>query len=198
VSTIGELADLPRETLRRRLGVVGVELWQLARGEDEREVVVDRPPESIGNEDTFARDITDPEELGREVQAQADRVAARLRAQGYQARVVVLKVKTAAFKLYTRRRTLPRPTSDGNLLGQTARALLRKLLPSLGPVRLTGVTAAGLEHGSEPRQLSFDEPEQEAGEKLGRALDAIAGKFGRGALVRGSALADAGAKRGRS
>ena len=188
VHTIGELAALPRELLLGRLGVVGVELWQLARGEDERPVVVDRPPESIGQEDTFSRDLTDPEELGREVQAQADRVAARLRGHGYQARVVVLKIKTAEFKLCTRRRTLPRPTSDGNVLGEAARGLLRKLLPGLGPVRLTGVSAAGLEHGGQPRQLEFDQPEQEKGEQLGRTLDAIAGKFGRGALVRGSAL----------
>ena len=209
VSTIGELADLPRELLEQRLGVVGAELWHLARGEDEREVVVGRPPESIGQEDTFARDLVDPEQLGREVQAQADRVAVRLREQGYQARVVVLKIKTADFKLLTRRRTLPRASSDGNLIGDTARALLRKILPGLGPVRLTGVTAGGLEHAAvttgassrplppggvnppgPPRQLSFDEPQQEQGEVLGRTLDAIASKFGRGALVRGSSLGD--------
>jgi len=188
VSTIGELADLPCELLEGRLGGVGVELWQLARGEDARPVVACRAPESIGQEDTFAHDLTDPEALGREVQAQADRVAARLRAQGYRARVVVLKVKTSDFKLRTRRRTLPRPSSDGNLLGETARALLRRLLNGLGPVRLTGVTAAGLEHGEEPRQLSFDEPQRERGEELGRTLDAIADKFGPGALVRGSRL----------
>jgi DNA polymerase IV len=188
VSTIGELADLPRELLESRLGSSGAELWQLARGDDERPVIVDRPPESIGNEDTFARDLTDAEQLGREVQAQADRVAARLREQGYQARVVVLKVKTADFKLLTRRRTLPRASSDGNLIGETARALLRKLLPGLGPVRLTGVTAGGLERTESPRQLTFDEPAQERGEELGRTLDAIASKFGEGALVRGSNL----------
>jgi DNA polymerase-4 len=190
--TVGELADLPRDLVESRLGAVGVELWQLARGEDERPVGVDRPPESLGSEDTFARDLSDPEELGREVQAQADRVASRLRAHGYRARVVVLKVKSASFQLHTRRRRLPRPSSDGRVIGETARALLGKLLPAMGPVRLTGVTAAGLEPESGPRQLSFDEPQLELGEELGRALDAIAEKFGSGALVRGSALSGRG------
>jgi DNA polymerase-4 len=190
VRTIGQLAALPPGVITARLGSLGEQLWLLAQGRDERPVVVDRAPESIGQEDTFAHDLEDPEQLARHVQEQADRVAHRLRAEGYQARVVVLKLKTADFKLRTRRRTLPRPTSDSMVIGGVARELLGRLLRDCGPVRLTGVTAAALVSVSAPQQLSFAEPAREQGEALGQALDQIAAKFGKGALVRGASLAE--------
>jgi DNA polymerase IV len=188
VRTIGQLAAQPRELLQARLGSVGGDLWQLATGRDERPVVVERAPESIGQEDTFAHDLDDLEELGRCVQGQADRVAHRLRAEGYQAQVVVVKIRTSDFKLRSKRRTLARPTSDGNVIGQLARELLGKLLRDRGAVRLTGVTAASLIPVAGPQQLSFPEPPREQGERLGQALDEIASKFGKRALVRAASL----------
>jgi DNA polymerase-4 len=189
IRTIGQLAAQPRDVLQARLGSVGGELWQLATGVDERPVVVDRAPESIGQEDTLASDLDDLEELGRRVQGQADRVAHRLRTEGYQAQVVVVKIKTSDFKLRTKRRTLPRPTSDGTVIGQVAHELLGKLLRDRGAVRLTGVTAASLVGVAGPQQLSFPEPTHEQGERLGQALDEIASRFGKRALVRAASLA---------
>ncbi len=195
ITTVGELAAWPEGQLVARLGSLGSELHLQARGEDERPVVSDRPPESIGAEDPFAADLTSLEELEPRVRDQAERVARRLRADGYRARVIVLKVKTADFVLRTRRRSLPRPTSDSAVIHAVAGELLRKLHPGLGPVRLTGVTAGGLATEEAKAQLSFDEVERreqraaEEGEALGRTLDEISARFGQGALVRGSALA---------
>lgn len=190
IRTVAELAAWPRDTLRAKLGSLGDELWQQAQAEDERAVVADRPPESIGAEDTFAHDLLGLEELEPRVREQAERVARRLRADGFRARVVVLKVKTADFALRTRRRSLVRATSDAAVIHRVACELLRKLHPGLGPVRLTGVTAGALEAGAAPVQLSLEaEPAQEErGESLGRTLDEISARFGEGALVRGSAI----------
>jgi DNA polymerase-4 len=194
IRSVGELAAYPRDGLVSRLGSLGGELWSEAQAEDERPVVVDRPPESIGAEDTFADDLSTLEELEPRVQEQADRVARRLRADGFRARVIVLKVKTADFVLRTRRRSLPWPTSDGAVIHRVACELLRKLWqhlqrgPGLGAVRLTGVAAGGLSAGDEPRQLCFDEPAAEEGERLGRTLDEISARFGERALIRGSTL----------
>lgn len=190
IATIGDLAALPEDQVLPHLGAAGQQLWSLARGEDEREVIVDREPESIGHEDTFSRDKEDPEELGEIIQEQADRVARRLRAQGYQAKIIVVKVKSAKFKVRSRRKSLPRPTSDANLMGQVARGLLATAMKGLGPLRLIGVTAAGLVDAEETQQLTFEDqdPTAQEGERLGQALDQITSKFGEGILVRGTAL----------
>ena len=189
IHTIGQLAQRSERELSDRLGVVGQQIVRLARGEDSRPVEVHHEEKTVGHENTFAHDIEDLDELERVVQDQADRVAARLRRQGLAARVVVLKAKTADFVLRTRRRTLPRRTSDGSMLGKSARQLLAKLVRGgIGPLRLTGVSAADLAPEDEPGQLTFDEPQRQQEKSLGQTLDQITAKFGKGSLVRGTKL----------
>lgn len=192
LTTIGDLARYPVDALAARFGEGGAHLSELARGIDERAVVPAREPVSIGQEETFERDLTDHEELRAHVLAQADRVASRLRREGYRARTVLLKVKLADFRILTRRRTLEASTCDGRVLGRTAAALLDEVeLPPRG-VRLTGVAASGLCPAEAPEQLGFDEPVRARGEALGRALDRIADRFGRGAVRRASSPRERG------
>ena len=189
IHTIGQLALRSEQELSERLGVAGQQIVRLARGQDSRPVEVEREEKSISHEDTFASDIDDLEELERVVQDQADRVAARLRRHGLAARVVVLKAKAADFTLRTRRRTLPRRTSDGSMIGAAARTLLGKLMrQGFGPLRLTGVAAADMAPEDEPGQLTFDEPQRQQEKSLGQTLDQITAKFGKGSLVRGTKL----------
>lgn len=57
VRTIGELAELPLDTLVASLGAAsGRHLHALARAEDPRTVVADQAPKSVSHEETFARD----------------------------------------------------------------------------------------------------------------------------------------------
>src|SRR5205085_869940 len=80
--TGGDLAAVPEPTLVHALGRAhGRQLHQLAQGVDDRPVEPDRAVKSIGHEQTFARDIYDRDELGREVVRMADAVALRLRTQ---------------------------------------------------------------------------------------------------------------------
>jgi DNA polymerase IV len=188
IETIGQLASYPKETLIRRLGSVGQRFCELANGIDERPVISEHAPDSIGHEDTFAGDIDDPEELGRRIIEQADRVAVRLRQQNYRATVVVLKVKDATFKSRTRRRKLRVPTQDGQEMGEIGKALLPQALKGLGPIRLTGITAGGLVEMDAPTQLSFDQPARNQAEDLAGALDMINEKFGRKTLIRAAQL----------
>ena len=189
IHTIGQLAERSTGELSDVMGVVGSQIVRLARGQDKRAVETQREEKSISHENTFAQDISDLHELERLVQDQADRVAARLRKHGLTARVVVVKAKSGDFKLRTRRRTLPRRTSDGGMLGKAARQMLGKLMRGgIGPLRLTGVSAADLAAEDLPGQLTFDEPEHQQERSLGQTLDQITAKFGRGSLVRGSRL----------
>jgi len=185
VRTIGDLAG-GSEHLTARVGADHARhLAALARGEDDRQVEPDRRAVSIGAEDTFETDLGDLELCAEHLLVQGDRAAARLRAEGLRARVVVVKVKYADHTLVTRRTTLGRATADGRLIGQATRRLLAEV-PGIDKrgVRLTGVSLAGLEDESGPRQLGFDEPEVARGESLGKALDQIAAKFGDDAIGR--------------
>lgn len=184
VSKIGELAAYPPDVLQRKLGDVGLHLAALARGQDDRPVVPDREPVSLGHEDTFSEDISDAESLRLHLLAQADAVAARLRARALRARTVVLKVKLSDFTLLTRRRTLSSASCDGTTLAEVAHTLLTELRLSGRAVRLTGVTASGLVPHDTTEQLDFDAPTRKRREALGHTLDAITHRFGRSVIQR--------------
>jgi DNA polymerase-4 len=183
IRTIGELAELPKALLTARFGTHGERLWQLAHGIDDRPVIADRIPKSIGQEDTFEKDLMTMDQLKPVVCQQADRVAQRLRRKGYWAQTVVLKVKTADFKIQTRRRKLDHPTRDGMAFGKVVCGLLESLLPTLGPIRLTGVSVTGLITDTASRQLSLDEDSYERQERL------VETRFGAGTIVRGDVSA---------
>ncbi|HUS66948.1 MAG TPA: DNA polymerase IV [Kofleriaceae bacterium] len=197
LETIGDVARYPVASLSRRLGPsLGAHLAALARGEDSRDVVTDGEPVSIGHEETFDVDLASHEELTPHLLSQADRVASRLRAANLRARVVVVKVKHADFRLVSRRRTLDDPTSDGDRLGKAAVEHARDV--DVGDhggkrtrVRLCGVSVSGLEQRDAPRQLALDEATRQRGERLGDTLDAVRARFGKAAVVRAIHTGDA-------
>ncbi|MCI0636343.1 MAG: DNA polymerase IV, partial [Actinobacteria bacterium] len=114
VRTVGDLGRMARAVLGRLIGEQHARgLHELARGIDERVVVPYEPPKSVSNEETFDRDLDDERTLLREALALSQRVAARLRQDGYRARTITLKVRLANFTTLTRSRTVPAPTDVG-------------------------------------------------------------------------------------
>ncbi len=179
---VGDLATRDVGWLTERLGDIGAHLAALARGEDDRAVVPDRGSKSIGAEDTFEDDLSDPALLEPRLHAQALRVARRLRKAGLRTRVVQLKLKLDDFTVQTRRCTLERPTDDGQELYRNALELLRRA-PVSRPVRLTGVSAQELDEAARtPSSRLFGEAPRRS-DALNRALDAIADRFGGGAIA---------------
>ena len=78
--TVGDIAHTSVETLRRALGnATGTHLAELSWGRDPRSVTPDVGERSMGAEETFARDIDDPEVVLREFLRLSHKVAARLR-----------------------------------------------------------------------------------------------------------------------
>lgn len=157
--TVGDIAHTPVDTLVRALGQAsGQRLHDLAWGRDDRAVVPDAAEKSIGNEETFARDIDDPEVIAREILRLAQKVAARARRHGIRGRTVVLKVRFADFTTLTRSRTLDTPTDVGQVIYDTAVDLYAALRLQRARIRLVGVRLEGLvdlEGSSE--QLLFDD-----------------------------------------
>jgi DNA polymerase-4 len=185
VRTIGQLAGLPEPHLRARFGDAGLALRALARGLDDRPVEAFAPPKSMGAEETFERDHRDLDRLRATLRAQAERVARELRAEGYAGRCVTLKLRFADFRTITRRHTLD-PTQDGLAIYREASALLERI-PLSDPVRLIGLSVSEL--GPAARgQLSLLAPDQPRRERLARALDGLAARFGDAAVRPASLL----------
>ncbi len=157
--TVGDIAHTPVDTLVRALGQAsGQRLHDLAWGRDDRDVVPDAAEKSIGNEETFARDIDDPEIIAREILRLAQKVAARARRHGIRGRTVVLKVRFADFTTITRSRTLDAPTDVGQVVYDTAVDLYAALRLQRARIRLVGVRLEGLvDLEGSAEQLLFDD-----------------------------------------
>jgi DNA polymerase-4 len=209
VTTVGQLAALPEETLVQTLGrASGHHLHELAWNRDERAVVADQEVKSIGHEETFPADLHDHAALEHRLVALADGVATRLRAAGVAARTVQLKVRFGDFTTVTRSRTLPEPTDLAAELRRVAGELLRGLDVAPG-VRLLGISGQQLlrrtpsaadqgtlfpDESAEPTDAGADDSPPSTGpaggerqDALERSVDAVRARFGPGAVGHGGA-----------
>ncbi len=190
--TVGDIACTPPGALERELGrAVAAHLTALARGQDDRKVVPGVHEKSVGAEETFGTDITDPELIRRELLRLSGRTARSLRSAGCAARTIVVKLRLADFTTITRSRTLPEPTDVTQKIYATACALYAGSgISDRARLRLVGVRASGLiPAAAAATQLEFGE-RPVSWREADRAVDRIAGRFGPGTvrpatLVRG-------------
>ncbi len=145
--TVGELRDRSLDDLQALFGRYGQRLYELARGIDNNPVQPNRPTQSISSEDTFETDVllVETEPIIRHL---AEKTWAASRKEARIARTVVLKLKTAEFRILTRSLTPPSPPGSCVELTQIALSLRDRV--ELGPrqrVRLAGV---GLGNFREP------------------------------------------------
>jgi len=176
VSTVGELAALPRATLERRLGAAGGGLlWELAQARDDRAVEPAEGAKSVSVEHTYEHDLRAESEVAAEVLRHAHRLAARLRDAGLAARTVTLKVRYADLTVVTRSETSDGPIDTAHDLVAAARRLLDRVALAGKAVRLVGLGASGLEAGETPRQLELG---RRPWDDLEGAVDHIRGRFG--------------------
>jgi DNA polymerase IV len=161
VTTIGELARIPEDTLCRAVGVAnGHQLAQLARGEDPRRVEATRAVKSVGHEETFATDIAVHDGLHHHVVRMADAVGTRLREAKLAGRTITVKVRYGDRVTITRSHTVGAPLDSPRAIGLVAGALLDAVEVSPG-VRLLGVSVSGLvDIETTVRQLSFDDADE--------------------------------------
>jgi DNA polymerase IV len=147
ITTIGDIAALTDDDLRLALrGKVGRELRDRARGIDPRGLAMSVERISISQEETFERDIGDPERLHDELRRMSVKIGEYLRGRSQVARTVTTKVRYPDFSIRTRSTSLQVGTDDAERIGELACSLLdRALRDRPGPLRLVGVGVSGLE-----------------------------------------------------
>ena len=210
IRTIRDLRRMPKETLVSSFGAHGGQLFALARGIDDRPVETEREAKSIGNEETYDRDLRHRETMRRELLALSSRVAERLRKEGLRGKTITLKIKYADFVQITRAITLHNATDDGGTIYRCALDLLAETEAGVRPVRLLGVSVSKLskatDHDPESRMEQIPlfgrtgattttratpiPPDPAKKERLNRAVDAIREKFGPGGIVPGAFPSD--------
>lgn len=160
VHTVGHLRGLEREVLRQHFGSFGVRLYERARGIDERPVEPDQPVQSISTEDTFSEDLLldKLEPAIRRLAEKTWRATAKTERVGH---TVVLKLKTAQFRIITRSFTPPSPPASEQELLEIALSLRDRVTLSADTrYRLVGVGLSGFREREEAGLQSglFDVP----------------------------------------
>lgn len=148
VHRVGELRQCELAALEQGFGRHGVRLYELARGIDERPVQAQRATHSISSETTFESDrlLSELEAVIRRMSADAWQSAGRV---SYRPRTVILKLKTADFRILTRSQTPPQPPVDADAVTAIALGLRKRVrLPDGQRYRLVGV---GLSNFDVPR-----------------------------------------------
>jgi DNA polymerase-4 len=184
--TVGDLARADAKDLARRYGEYGLRLSQLAQGRGSTVVDPESERKGMSKETTLDTDVADLAELEAELWPLCERLAAKARRDGIAARVVVLKLKTADFRLLTRRRTLAVPTQTARVLFAEGRELLRREADGRR-FRLIGIGMAELVEAATGATELFATDESRA-LKTETALDKLRAKFGDAAVVAGRAL----------
>ncbi len=188
IVTIGQLAATPEQTLIKRFGKYGLELYLHANGIDNRSVNPESDdPKSVSQENTFDNDITDQPTLLRQLRWQSDKVGFRLRRAGLAGNTVKIKIRWANFVTIVRQTKVDPPINQDSAIFDAAAGLFLSVWEkSRDPIRLIGVGVSGFE--TEADQLTFLTPPRriaKEGELL-KAVDEIRIRYGKDSLLRAS------------
>jgi DNA polymerase-4 len=144
IARLVDVRGADRELLSRTVGSLGEWLIRLSHGDDPRPVVSDRPYKSISCEETYARDLSDFQEMASELERMSGQLAASLSRKRLRARTVTIKVRYADFTTVTRSHTAEDASNSEKYIADCARTLLARTDAAHRPVRLLGVGAHGL------------------------------------------------------
>ena len=184
ITRIAQLQDAEPKTLAARYGSTGLWLYRLAHAEDARTVDPSGERKSISSETTFFEDVSAYQELENILWRQAERVSAHAKSSELGGRTVVLKLKTANFRIRTRSVSLEAPTQLADRIFRVAREPLAHEADGtafrLLGVGLTNLCAAG---ECDPDDLVDASLAKRAAAE--HAVDKVRSKFGAEAVGKG-------------
>ena len=181
IATIGQLANADRSILQKVFGKNADKVQLLAMGLDDRPVIPETAPKSIGRETTFEKDLYTFEDCKAAILELSGQTGFRLRNKGYSGRTVTLKVKFKDFKIITRSISSEGDISCDEEIFSLAVKLLKDVAYENG-VRLLGVTVSNLQDGS-CGSLCFEENTKLL--QRNAAVDNLKKRFGENIIARG-------------
>ena len=189
IATIGQLQDADPKALTLRYGATGLWLHRMAHAQDSRRVDPEGEMKTISSETTFDKDLSSYAALEKILWRQAERVSARAKKIGLGGRTVVLKLKTADFRLRTRSASLEAPTQLADRIFRTAKTALKREADGTR-FRLLGVGLSNLAPAQSADPASLIDPVGDKRAAAERAMDKIKAKFGGEAVATGRSFRD--------
>ncbi|WP_052341051.1 DNA polymerase IV [Salinarimonas rosea] len=186
-ATVGRIARADPARLVAVAGRDGLRLKALAEGRDARRVEPERETKSVSAETTFQRDIAVRGELEPILWRLCEKVAARMAADGHATRSVVLKLKTADFKLRTRTVSGLPPTQLATRLYEAGRRLLAEECDGTA-FRLIGIGAGDLCDPALADRGDLADPDAPREKSRADAIAALRKRYGQGVVQRGIVL----------
>jgi DNA polymerase-4 len=183
------IRDVQNATVEQLTLVVGANQAEhfinLALGIDDRTISVDSQEKSIGRSHTFNTDLTDIADMNRELLRMATDVASRARGHGILGHTVTVTVRFGDWTTITRSHTLADASNATRVLTSEARKLLASVSDTSRGVRLLGVRLENFIGEGDYAVLWDDESD---GHEIDDVVDAVATKFGSGAVQAASLI----------
>ncbi|HHZ68733.1 MAG TPA: DNA polymerase IV [Methylococcaceae bacterium] len=158
IHTGKELTMLSKEQLQSHFGKTGLHYFHIANNQDNRPVRPHRLTKSVGVEQTFSKDISDPILIEQTINRLFLAAFAKLQTKELTAMTVTIKVKYENFEQITRSKTILDRITDPSLGPYIIAELTKKTAISQRKVRLLGVTFSSLEStitSPRPKQLDL-------------------------------------------
>ena len=178
INTVYQLRNYPEEVLVKKFGKMGLHIYRMAHGKDERSVTPYENVKSVSNETTFETDVMDQILLQKTLFQLSEKVGGRLRRSHLKGYTIHLKIRFSDFQTYTRSHTLKNTISLTEDIYETVTILLDEFLPLENFIRLLGVGVSHLENDG-GSQLSIWDITDEKKLKVEKLMDQIQDKFGK-------------------
>ena len=184
VDTIGELAELPREVIVRRLGKQGDALWHYANGLDNSPVSrfdYEPPAKSISRGTTTKYDLENNEQVKRLIFELSLSVAYQLRKNKMVAGAVQLAVKNDELVIKDYQCPLTSESDNAQIIAKDAYQLFLKRYEWKSNIHSLTVRALNLTPASSPVQLNmfFDDESYLRTQIIDKTVDRINDKYGK-------------------
>lgn len=187
IHTIGDLAATDPKWLEARLKKFGRLIYEYAHGIDSQVIQAGdlSTPKSIGNSTTIPFDIVDAPEAHLVLLSLVEKVSMRLRQHQLTAGLLAVTIKYADFKVIAHQKKMSFH-ADQTLSLYTLATDLFNALWSGDAIRHLGVRVAELQSIHHQQFSLMDPINGERQRRLDNAIDAIRGRYGDHALVRGT------------
>jgi len=195
VTTIGELAALDPDFLKRLLGVNGVALWTFANGADQSRVMHKdfvSPVKSIGHGITCVSDLLNDQEVWKVILELSQDIGHKLRVHELAARTVQVFVRGNNLSGSQFQCKLPFKTQLPSEIAAMAFQAFKEHYKWGTKVRAVMVRAIELVPKNQPEQLTLfvDQAQRDKRERLQGAIEEIRGRFGKRAITNAILLGD--------
>jgi DNA-directed DNA polymerase III PolC len=188
LARIGQIAHTPIDLLNLLVGGLAPQLHNFALGIDERPVIpVRAPARSYGEQETFAADTTDEEFLEATLRRMADKLMAKVRADGKSVRTLTVKVRYNDMDEEQAGESLCEPTDLETDIYSKTSALLRKAWQRRVSLRLVSLKLSNVYDSRFRGALALDASARQhaARQRLADTMDELRQKYGRAVLFRG-------------